>query len=162
MNKIAVVGISGSGKSTVARKLAEKTDLPLFHMDQLFWKGNWEAIPEADYLIGHKELINKPKWIIEGYVDEKMSDRLKMADLVLYLDYSGVRSVWHVLRRWLKHRKESRPEIPAEAREKLKLKFLWVVLTQGERKGIEEAIKLASPQNIKRFRSPASLERFLL
>ena len=117
-NRISVIGISGSGKSIFSRKLAECLQLPLFHMDQLFWKGNWEAIPEAEYLVKHAELIQRPQWIIEGYVDEKMSDRLKAADLVLYLDYSGARSAWHVLRRWFMHRKESRPELPSEARER--------------------------------------------
>lgn len=49
INRIAIIGISASGKSVFARELAGKTGLPLIHMDQLFWTGNWQEIPEAGY-----------------------------------------------------------------------------------------------------------------
>lgn len=161
MNKIAVVGISASGKSVFARKLADKTDLPIFHMDKLFWKGNWEAVPEPEYLKEHDLLIQKDKWIIEGYVDKNMADRLKLADLVIYLDYSGLRCAWQLIMRWLSYRNESRPELPKEAKEKLTFKFFWLVLTRGERKDIEEAIKIAKLQNLKIFKSSNQLNKFL-
>ena len=161
MNKIAVVGISASGKSIFARKLADKTGLPIFHMDKLFWKGNWEAVPEPEYLKEHDLLIQKDKWIIEGYIDKNMSDRLKFADMVIYLDYSGVRCAWQLIKRWVSHKKESRPELPKEAKEKPNFKFFWLVLTRGERKDVEEAIKIAKPQNLKIFHSSNQLNKFL-
>lgn len=161
MNKIAVVGISASGKSFFARKLADKTSLPIFHMDKLFWKGNWEAVPEPEYLKEHNLLIQKDKWIIEGYIDKNMADRLKFADLVIYLDYSGIRCAWQLIKRWLNHRNKSRPELPKEAKEKFTFKFFWLVLTRGERKDIEEAIKISGARNVKRFNSPKQTNNFL-
>ncbi len=143
LQKIAVIGISGSGKSTLARKLTGQTRLPLYHMDALFWKGNWEPVPEAEYLAEHAKLLEKEQWIIEGYIDSKMADRLKKADLVIYLDYSGFRCAWRIFCRYLKHRKESRPELPKEALENFDHKFLWMVLNRGERKDIESALQSA-------------------
>lgn len=153
--KIAIIGISGSGKSTLARKLATETGLPIFHMDTIFWKGNWEEVPEEEYLGKHREIVSREKWIIEGYIDDKMADRLRQADLVIYLDYSGLRSAWQVIKRWLKHRKTSRPELPNEALERFSFKFLWLVFTRGERKNIEQALKINPPKNLKVYKNPA-------
>lgn len=158
--KIAIVGISGSGKSTLSRKLTTQTGLPLFHMDQLYWKGNWEAVPEEEYLKEHEVLVQKESWIIEGYIDAKMANRLKFADLVIYLDYSGWRCAWHLILRRFKYHKKNRPELPREALEKLKWSFFRMVLTGGEHKNIEEAIKVAQPKNLNRFKSPRKLRKY--
>ena len=160
-NKIAIVGISGSGKSVFGRELAKKTGLPLFHMDQFFWKGKWEEVPEEEYLTSHQELLKNDRWIIEGFVDVKMDNRVKTADLVLYLDYSGILCAWRVFRRWLKYRKESRPELPEEALERFSFKFLWRILTRKERENIEDALRGVDKSHVTRFRSPKELERFM-
>ena len=153
--KIAVVGIGGSGKSYFARKLAEETGLPLFHMDALFWKGNWEAVPEVEYIEAQRKLLaENNRWIIEGYVDEALADRLKEADLIIYLDYPGPLCFWRAIRRWLRHRKESRPELPKEALERFDWKFLRVVLTRGERPGIEKALAGVEKSKIIRLKTP--------
>jgi len=157
-HRIGVIGISGSGKSALARKLATKTGLPLFHMDQLFWKGNWEATPEPKYLERHKELIGKERWIIEGYVDEPMADRLQSADLVLYLDYPGYVCAWRAIKRWLMHRRTARPELPEDARERLEFPFVWMVFNRGERPGIERALIKATPAHLVRLHSPREAE----
>ncbi len=159
--RIAIIGISGSGKSTVSRIVTAKTGLPLLHMDQHFWKGNWEAVPEPEYLKAHETLIQKDEWIIEGYIDSKMSDRIKAADLVLYLDYGGIHCGVGVIKRWIKHRKENRPELPRGALERPDFNFLWLTLKRGERTEIEKAIEIAKPVNLKRFHQPKELEQFI-
>ena len=161
IKKIAVVGISASGKSVFGRELEEHTGLPLFHMDNLFWRGKWESIPESEYLKEEQKLICKDKWIIEGYVDEKMSGRLELADLVIYLDYPGILCFSRVIWRWLKHRRVSRPELPKEALEELDLSFLWCVLTRSERPGIERALERVDQSKIVRVYSPRALREFM-
>ncbi len=156
--RISIIGISGSGKSTFSRMLAEQTRLPLFHMDQLFWRGNWEEVPEQEYLKEHQKLIQQDRWIIEGYIDEKMSDRLLRSDLVIFLDYAGWFCTWRVLKRWFMHRSESRPELPREAVEKLKRKFLWTVFTRKERIPLADALKKSNPRTLYTLRSPKELK----
>ena len=160
LKRIAVIGISGSGKSTYSRRLSALTGIPLYYMDQLFWKGNWELIPEEEYLKKHAELIQKDSWIIEGYVDEAMSERLKRADLIIYLDYSGWRAAWRIVKRWFMHRKVSRPELHEEALERFKLRTIWRVLRRHERIPTEAALKHIDPSKVRRFHSPKELESF--
>lgn len=161
IQKIAILGISGAGKSYASRKVADITKLPLFHMDALFWKGSWEAIPEPEYLKEHDKLISQKLWIIEGYIDKKMNKRAEEADLVLYLDYPGWFCAWRVFKRWLLHRKQSRPELPSEARERLKPSFIWMVFKGGEKEDIEAALQDIPSDKIKKFYSPRQFESYL-
>ncbi|MEK7499278.1 MAG: hypothetical protein AAB649_01590 [Patescibacteria group bacterium] len=161
IHRVAIVGISGSGKSVFARNLAAKLGLPLIHMDTFFWEGKWSAVPEEEYLEKHAKAIEQDNWIIEGYIDEKMADRARRADLILYLDYPGYVCAWRVLMRWLQYRNESRPELPKEAVEPLNLQFLWKVLTRGERKDIKEALKHVDPPKVIRLQSPRELNSYL-
>ena len=41
LNKINVVGTSGSGKSTVSKRLSQILDIPYIEMDKIFWGPNW-------------------------------------------------------------------------------------------------------------------------
>ena len=129
-------------------------------MDSLFWRGAWEAVPEAEYLQRHESLIAEPAWIIEGYIDEAMGARLNRADQVIYLDYPGALCGWRVLRRWVAHRKESRPELPQAARERLRLSFLLNVLRRAERPAIKAALRGVDPAKVLRATLPRQLKGF--
>lgn len=50
MNRIAIIGISGSGKTTFAKQLFKKTGLPLYHMDTLYWKYIWTIFRQKERL----------------------------------------------------------------------------------------------------------------
>src|SRR3989344_5222480 len=158
INRIAIIGISASGKSIFARKLADKTGLPLIHMDQLFWRGHLVAVAETEYLQKHQEIIQQEKWIIEGYIEESMADRLKRADQIIYLDYPGwLCAIWSI-KRWFNHRREARPELPREALEKFKYDTFWKILFRKERIRIERALSLAGNPNLVRLKSPSGLK----
>lgn len=42
MKRVLIVGSPGAGKSTLAKKLAARTGLPLTHLDDLYWNAGWE------------------------------------------------------------------------------------------------------------------------
>ena len=159
--KIAVIGISGSGKTTAAKQLSAKIGLPVFHIDPLLWIGNWESVPHDEYIANHMQLLKNNRWIIEGYIDEEMSDRLHEADLVIYLDYSVIRCVGRVIYRWWKYRNKNRPELPKEAHEKFDLSFFMRVLIGFERKDIQQALSASKPSLLVTIHSPKELKQFL-
>lgn len=159
--RIAIVGPGGSGKTTLSREIAKKADLPLFHMDQLLWKGEWIEIPENEYLVKHKEIVNKDKWVIEGFLDNKMKERLEAADLIIFLDYPSIISATRFIKRWFKHRKESRPEFPKEAVEKFNLRIFLGIMRQFEKKHIVEALEGVDHKKVVTIKNPKDLEIYL-
>jgi adenylate kinase family enzyme len=161
MQRVAVIGIGGSGKTTVARLLSARLGLPVYHMDALFWRGKWEEVPEEEYLARHAELVAQDRWIIEGYVDASMASRLHRADRIVFLDYSGARCLWRVLKRYWLHRKEARPELHPDAVEEVIWKFWWTVLTRAERPGILRALDGTDSAKVQRVRNSGELKSVL-
>ena len=96
-NRVAVIGISGSGKSTFASVLAARTGLPLLHGDQLEWQADWTLRPEPDLHALHARWMEQPRWIIEGWMDPARTERLTVADIVIDLDPPTLLCAWRVL-----------------------------------------------------------------
>ena len=44
MERILIIGCGGAGKSTLARRLGEKTGLPVVHLDKLYWRPGWQHV----------------------------------------------------------------------------------------------------------------------
>ena len=59
MRKVAVFGNAGGGKSTLARKLAEATRLPLHSVDLMQWRVGGEPVPHDEYLKAHADQIGR-------------------------------------------------------------------------------------------------------
>ena len=66
MERILIIGCSGSGKSTLARALGEKLDIPVVHLDQLWWKEGWENVTREEFDSRLAMAMNGDQWIIDG------------------------------------------------------------------------------------------------
>ena len=84
--KIAIIGCPGSGKSTLAFKLHKLLHIPLFHIDQYFWKPGWQRPDREEFRKIHNQLSDGPEWIIEGMAVSHFSYRLAKADVIIFLD----------------------------------------------------------------------------
>lgn len=132
-------------------------------MDTLFWRGEWQEAPEKEYVEAHERILRENKeWIIEGWLSEGMSDRLRQADLIVYLDYPGWLVAIHYVERWLAHRKVARPELPKESRDRFRLHWFILSFFRNERPQIERVLKLAAdPSKVVRITSLEQMEDFL-
>ena len=74
MERIIIIGCGGAGKSTLARKLGEVLDLPVVHLDKLFWKPGWveTTAEEFDALLAME--LAKDKWIMDGNFNRTMPE----------------------------------------------------------------------------------------
>ena len=87
MKKIIVIGCPGSGKSTFSRALHEITDIPLYHLDMMFWNSNRTTVEKSVFLDRLSEILQKESWIIDGNYGSTMEKRLERCDTVFFLDY---------------------------------------------------------------------------
>lgn len=84
--KIAIIGSPGSGKSTLSLKLHKIFNLPLYHIDQYFWKPGWQRPDREEFRIIHNNLCDKSEWIIEGMAVSHFGYRLARVDMIIFLD----------------------------------------------------------------------------
>lgn len=161
-NKIVVVGVSASGKSTFARKLAQKTNLPLTHMDAIMWTAGWNYIGDAETIKKLEEVSARAEWIIEGYISSQARTFLfEQADTIIFLDYSGWLSACRYIQRWWRHRKTARQELEGSP-EQFSWKFLKLVFTKGENLSLERfLLNIHDQSKIIRLSSQKKTDSFL-
>ncbi len=141
MNRIVIIGISGTGKTRLAQKLSKIFNIPIVHYDEICWGENWT---EKDEKIVKQEIekeILADKWVLEGYIEPASQSRLKRADLVIYLDYSGAQAFWGGIQRWWRNKGKNRPELASGCIEKFDWDYLKIMWNRNERVEIEKAIK---------------------
>lgn len=146
MQRIVILGNAGSGKSTLARLLGKRLDLPVVHLDTLFWEPGWVEPDAVRFRERVRNAIATDAWICEGNYARRTFDlRLPRADLVIWLDTPRLTCLMRVLVRSAMNR--PRPDLPAGCTEKLDraflafLKFVWQ-FDHGYRQGIE-AVRMA-------------------
>ena len=161
MERVLVVGISGSGKTWLSRRLGGILGLPVVHLDSIFWMDSWV---EADPRTVERDIraaLGRDQWVIEGYIEPLSRQRVQRADLVVYLDCSGPQALRGGLQRWVRHRRRARPELPSANKDRLDLGFLSVLLRRQERPEIEAALADAAEVKVVRLCSRREAARFL-
>lgn len=87
MKKVVVIGCLGSGKSTFSRALHEKTRLPLFHLDMMYWNEDRTIVEKTVFRQRLSEAMAREAWILDGNYGSTMELRLQACDTVFFLDY---------------------------------------------------------------------------
>lgn len=137
MKKVVVTGVSaGAGKSTLAAELGKKLDIPVYHLDSIYWKPGWiEADPE-EFRAAQEEIAARDSWIIEGNYTASFDIRLKEADTFIYLEVPLRVCLYRVLKRWLTNLGKTRPDMAEGCPEKMDVEFLrFIITTYKARKG---------------------------
>lgn len=95
MQRIAVIGNSGGGKSTLARKLAARHGLPHAEIDALLWRPNWQLTPAEIYEADHDRLIAGESWVADGLGSlASIPPRLSRATEIVLIDMPFWQHCW--------------------------------------------------------------------
>lgn len=143
MNRIMIIGCCGSGKSTLSRKLHKVIDIPLYHLDQYYWKPNWTETAKEEWGPIVEKLAQKEEWIIDGNYGGTMEVRFSKADTIIYMDYSTLKCLLRVIKRIWKYHGKVRPDMPEGCKERFDFDFLHYVATYNllRRKGLLKKLK---------------------
>lgn len=132
-----MLGVSaGVGKSSFARKLAEKSAIPFYHLDTCFWKPGWVESSHKEFSEDQQGLVEQDHWIIEGNYSATYEIRRQRADTIIYLELPLAICLYRVVKRRIMYQGKSRPDMAHGCPEKLDKGFLtFIISTYRARKG---------------------------
>lgn len=103
VNRVAVFGNAGGGKSTLSKRLSTMTGLPMVALDLLKYKPGGGEVPYEEYKAAHDRVLQQEQWIIDGYGSlDTVWERLEIADTLIYLDMPVLRHYWWVTKRFFR------------------------------------------------------------
>ena len=133
--KVAVIGYSGAGKSTVAKQLADFYNCPVLHLDKVQFEENWKErdIQQAKEMV--HQFMENSCWVIDGnYEKFYLERRLEEANQIIFLDFSRTTCLWRVYCRFRKYKNTTRGDMASGCKEKLDFDFLKWILIDGRTK----------------------------
>lgn len=108
-NRLRIVGVSGSGKSSLAEQVAARTGLPRLELDAVFWDADWQFrdMDEAHTLVRTFVAENPDGWVIDGNWTSRLDGLLDPgspggADALVWLDHPRHLVMARVIRRTLR------------------------------------------------------------
>ena len=124
-----VIGSSGAGKSTFARKLATLKGCAIVHLDQLYWEPGWVIAKPEVYRARLERVLASDAWIMDGNYSSTFDIRLPRADAVFWLDRPRWICFARVLRRIAQTYGQVREDMAPGCPEQVDLAFLRYVWT---------------------------------
>jgi len=163
MRKICIIGSGGSGKSTLAEKLNSKLQIPVYHLDALYWQPKWVKMNKVKWAQLQTELCSRPEWIIDGNYGGTLDIRCKASDAIVFLDLPVYLCLWRVLKRQIKYRGKTRADMGKECKERFSFSFVrWVVgFAKTKKPQIMKKLSELGEKQIIILKSKEDVDRFL-
>jgi adenylate kinase family enzyme len=98
-DRVLVYGVTGSGKTTLARRIAERTGLPWHEMDQLTWEPGWIMVPLQEQRRRVEAVCAESAWVLDTAYANWLDLVLPRVELIVALDYPRWLSLGRLLRR---------------------------------------------------------------
>ncbi len=88
MDRVSVIGGSGSGKTTVASRIAEIIGAPHLELDSVFHQPDWAPLPDDQFRTRVDEFTGQARWVVDGnYTSHGVADIVwPRADTIVWLD----------------------------------------------------------------------------
>lgn len=140
VRRFSVVGTAGSGKTTVARQVAQILHIPHVEMDALYWGPNWTPAALSIFRQRLADHVSHDAWVVDGNYSVARDIVWQRAQVVVWLDYGLPVILWRLLRRTLR-RSVRKEELWNGNRESLRLSLcssdsilLWALQTHRRRR----------------------------
>ncbi len=97
-----IYGVTGSGKTWLAERLAQRTGLPWHSVDDLTWLPGWVEVPLDEQRAKVTEICAGDRWILDTAYGKWRDVPLARAEVIVALDYPRLVSLWQLVRRTLR------------------------------------------------------------
>jgi adenylate kinase family enzyme len=103
VDRVAIIGCGGSGKSRLARQLGAVLGVAPVHLDAVYYDADWNPLPAAEFAAMQRELVSPRRWVIDGNYASTLPIRLTAADTVVFLDLPARTCLRGIAQRRLRH-----------------------------------------------------------
>lgn len=167
IRRVAVVGTTGSGKTTFAAHLAQLLAVPHVELDSLHWEPNWVEAPLEVFRERVDRALSGEGWVVDGNYGKVRDIIWTRADTVVWLDYSLPRIFWRLTWRTVR-RIFTHQELWNGNRERLRSQFskeslfLWVLTSRPRhQRDYPRLLKEYAHLRVARFNSSHAAEEWL-
>jgi adenylate kinase family enzyme len=165
MERILVMGSSGSGKSTFVRRLSALTGLPMVSLDALFWKPGWVESDAGEFGRRVTEAAQQPRWIMDGnFIAHAGELRRSLTDAVIWFDLPTRTCMAGIVIRIAGSYGRVRPEMAPGCPERIDPDFfhyVWTFRRQQRPKLLHYLDGLRTDQALICFTNRAQADRYL-
>jgi len=170
MNRIVVAGTSGSGKTTMARALAERLGTAHVELDRLYWERDWTSAADDVFRDRVVAALATDRWVIDGNYQQVRDLYLPLTDTVVWLDLPLRTCLRRVVARTYRRARSGEELWGTGNRESWRKQLgsdslIWWVLTTHRRRRREYEARFAEPENahirLVRLRSSRAADRWL-
>jgi hypothetical protein len=164
MDRIVIVGVSGAGKSTFAKKIHSILGMKVYHLDRAFWQRDWIGKDKETRIDILEHFVQEKRWIIDGNYLSSSEIHLDAADTIIFLDISPFLCLRRLIKRHVEYRKHSRRDTPEGCTDRLTLLRILKVPTfpLNGRKLIKKKLLTQNYKKIIWLQSPKEVEGFLM
>jgi len=139
--KILVVGHSSSGKSTFAKRLAQHYQIPILHIDKVYFGPNWSRRDKDQVEHEVMDFMQQDQWLIDGLYRRYATDRFDACDQLFIFDFNRFKCLYGAIIRRIKYHNKNRDTIADGCKERLNLSFIWWILFNGRTKKSRDLLK---------------------
>lgn len=100
-DRVLIYGVTGSGKTTLARQVADRTGIPWHSVDDLTWEQGWVAVALEEQRNRIAAICAEERWILDTAYGQWLDVVMPRTELIVGLDYPRWRSLSRLVRRTL-------------------------------------------------------------